>query len=101
MGTGGGASVEDVLMFVTCLIMLLASPVVFLAIKGIFVIVMEGPAVEGQAVTPTERLLLQSMSDERRSFALGTDMMKALKWYHDNGVPQLFSRSEWAILKKP
>ena len=41
-------------MFITCLILLLASPVVFLAIKGIFVIVMEGPAAEGQAVTPKD-----------------------------------------------
>jgi hypothetical protein len=41
-------------MFVTCLILLLASPVAFLAIKGIFVIVMEGPAAQGQAVTPKD-----------------------------------------------
>lgn len=81
-------------MFVACLFLLLPSPVVFLAIKGILVIVMEGPAAEDTATTPTERLLLKSMSDKRRSFAVGTDMMKALKWYHDNGVPQVFSRSK-------
>ena len=38
-------------MFVICLILLLASPVVFLAIKGIFVIVMEGPLSDVRALT--------------------------------------------------
>jgi hypothetical protein len=41
-------------MFVACLFLLLASPVIFLAIKGIFVILIEGPAAEGQAVTPKD-----------------------------------------------
>lgn len=38
-------------MFVICLILLFASPVVFLAIKGIFVIVMEGPLSDVRALT--------------------------------------------------
>ena len=38
-------------MLVACLFMLLASPVVFLAIKGIFVIVMEGPLSDVRALT--------------------------------------------------
>jgi len=38
-------------MFVTCLILLFASPVVSLAIKGILVIVMEGPLSEVRALT--------------------------------------------------
>lgn len=41
-------------MFVTCLFLLLASPVVFLVIKGILVIAMEGPSAKGQAVIPND-----------------------------------------------
>lgn len=53
----------------------------------------EGELARQKAKTPTERLLLQNMSGEDRVFALRSDMMKALKWYHDNGVPQVFSQS--------
>ena len=47
-GTGVGASVEEILMIVACLFLLLATPVIFLAIKGIFVIVMEGLPLRGK-----------------------------------------------------
>ena len=59
-GTGVGASVEEVLMIVACLFLLVATPVIFLAIKGIFVILMEGPAAEGQAITPKDSNLENS-----------------------------------------
>lgn len=54
----------------------------------------EGELARRKAVTPAERVLLRSMSDECRSEDLESDTLKALSWCHRNGVPQVFSRSE-------
>ena len=46
-----------------------------------------------KASTPQERLLLQAMNDEsRRSVDLDGETVEAIKWCHDNGVPQVFRR---------
>lgn len=48
-----------------------------------------------KARTPQERLLLQAMTDEsRRSGELDGETVEAIKWYHDNGVPQIFRREQ-------
>ena len=46
-----------------------------------------------KASTPEERLLLQAMTDEtRRTGDLDGETVEAIKWYHDNGLPQIFPR---------
>lgn len=46
-----------------------------------------------KASSPQERLLLQAMTDESlRSVDLDGETIKAIRWYHDNGVPQIFRR---------
>jgi hypothetical protein len=48
-----------------------------------------------KAQTPQERLLMQAMTDEsRRSGELDGETVEAIKWYHDNGVPQIFRREQ-------
>lgn len=44
-----------------------------------------------KAATGSERRLLRAMTDENsRTFDLTGDTIAAIKWYHDNGVPQIF-----------
>jgi hypothetical protein len=48
-----------------------------------------------KAGTPKERLLLQAMTDESsRSGELDGETIEAIKWYHDNGVPQIYRREQ-------
>lgn len=43
------------------------------------------------AKTASERRLLHAMTDETtRTLDLAGDTLAAIKWYHDNGVPQIF-----------
>jgi hypothetical protein len=44
-----------------------------------------------KAASVAERRLLSAMRDEeKRTFDLAGDTLAAIKWYHDNGVPQIF-----------
>jgi hypothetical protein len=46
-------------------------------------------------LTPAERVLLQRMTDEsRRTDDIDGETVRAIKWYHDNGVPQVFPRTQ-------
>lgn len=45
------------------------------------------------ATTPEERMLLRDMTDEeRRTGDLDGWTVEAIRWYHENGVPQVFYR---------
>ena len=48
-----------------------------------------------KAATPAERLLLQAMTDEeKRTGDIQGETIEAIKWYHDNGVPQVFRKKK-------
>lgn len=48
-----------------------------------------------KAATPAERLLLQAMTDEeKRTGDVEGETVEAIKWYHDNGVPQIFPKKK-------
>lgn len=55
----------------------------------------EHALVDRTRLTPAERVLLQRMTDEnRRTDDIDGETVRAIKWYHDNGVPQVFPRTQ-------
>lgn len=54
----------------------------------------EHALVRRSKLSPSERVLLEAMTDEtQRTADIAGATTEAIKWYHDNGVPQIFPRN--------